>query len=371
MPEIHAETAPPPPSDLSEGAEGEALPSLSKDKITPPEEQENTRTRIPKVSEIERDMQKYKQRNAYIAKQAHAICENAETLFKKYGKNRIGFLTMTFRDDLQFQDEDDWKEASKRWDSINTHLIKGMFEDYMLVKEPQSKGRIHFHLLVACKEDIRSGFDFQKLEYTYKQEFHDMPASEKRKYWSEITTSTYLKGLWATFREKCPKYGFGRHELLPIKKEGECVSRYVGKYLELYRIEDLCFWSKPGRIFSGRRVTYSQGWKTCSMGFVFAGNGHKRYREAMQKISDFLELKSEDDMKIKFGVKWGWKLRAAIREVMETGEISQEVKTMLRFQAMQSVREDYREIREEIKVQKVDKFEVWDKYERPWRFKEK
>jgi len=76
---------------------------------------------------------------------------------------------------------------------------------------------IHFHALglIVGHPDIRSGFDFE--------------AVAKRNYRS---ASEPLRALWAMFREKLPEYGFGRSELMPVKKSGEAVACYVSKYIE-------------------------------------------------------------------------------------------------------------------------------------------
>jgi hypothetical protein len=62
--------------------------------------------------------------------------------------------------------------------------------------------------------DIRTGFDF---------------AAVKRGIYR--SASDYLPREWKFWRETAPKYGFGRTELLPIKKTAEGVAKYVGKYV--------------------------------------------------------------------------------------------------------------------------------------------
>ena len=91
--------------------------------------------------------------------------------------------------------------------------------------ERSKSGRLHFHLLVVCREDIRSGFDFA--------------AVKRRDYRS---ASEYLRGEWAFWRKACPKHNFGRCELLPVKKDGEraagYLAGYIGKHLRARYAED-------------------------------------------------------------------------------------------------------------------------------------
>jgi hypothetical protein len=75
-------------------------------------------------------------------------------------------------------------------------------------------GRLHFHLVVVCREDVRTGFDFGGIK--------------KRDYKS---ASEYLRGEWAFWREACPKFNFGRCELLPVRTDAERAARYVARYI--------------------------------------------------------------------------------------------------------------------------------------------
>ena len=41
----------------------------------------------------------------------------------------------------------------------------------------------------------------------------------------------YLRAVWRELRIKCKAYGFGRHELLPIKSNADAMAQYIGKYI--------------------------------------------------------------------------------------------------------------------------------------------
>jgi hypothetical protein len=126
-----------------------------------------------------------------------------------YGIERIGFFTLTFADHVT-----GLREAQRRFRSIRAHVIVKRYERAIVVWERHESGRIHFHLVVVLAEDIRSGADF---------------AAFKRKDYRSANRA--LRGEWAFWRVTCPKYRFGRHELMPIKSNAQGIARYVGKYI--------------------------------------------------------------------------------------------------------------------------------------------
>jgi hypothetical protein len=128
------------------------------------------------------------------------------------------------------------------------------------VVEPQRNGNIHLHAVVVMPRDIRTGVDFE--------------AFERRDYRS---ASQYLRDWWALLREKAPLYGFGRCELIPVKKAA-AVGWYVGKYL-----------GKAGgdeaQDFRGRRVAYSRGWlRSTSMRRGWAAGAGAEFRHLCQEM---------------------------------------------------------------------------------------
>jgi hypothetical protein len=80
--------------------------------------------------------------------------------------------------------------------------MKGRYVAWLAVVQRHQDGRIHMHLVVVCKEDIRTGFDFV--------------AIKRREYGSACR---YLRAEWAFWRTAAPKYGFGRTELLPVRTD--------------------------------------------------------------------------------------------------------------------------------------------------------
>ncbi len=126
-----------------------------------------------------------------------------------HGFERLAFFTGTFPDNVKTI-----REAQRRFNSMNTNAMRGRFLAWVSVVQRHKDGRIHLHLVVVCKEDIRSGFDFAAVKY--------------RDYSS---ASVYLRAEWKFWRDNSPKYGFGRMELLPVRTSAERFASYVSRYL--------------------------------------------------------------------------------------------------------------------------------------------
>ena len=75
-------------------------------------------------------------------------------------------------------------------------------------------GRIHFHLIVNTRQNIRNGLNFRQIQ---------------AKNYSSANKA--LRQLWVLLRENMGKYGFGRSELLPVKTNSKGLARYVAKYI--------------------------------------------------------------------------------------------------------------------------------------------
>ncbi len=108
-------------------------------------------------------------------------------------------------------------EATRRINCLITGLLRDLFRRAVIVTERHKSRAIHYHLIVECREDIRTGFDFAAFE---------------AKWGYKKSASAALRTLWAVLLKRLPSYGFGRAELTPIFKTGEAVSRYVSKYVE-------------------------------------------------------------------------------------------------------------------------------------------
>lgn len=176
-------------------------------------------------------------------KTAFALRTNAETLVRECGLNSTGFLTLTVGDyfcrehgkqipesqnfcpccaksktwrRMKFHGVNDAAEASRRINNL-MKFLKIIFAKGVIVTERHQTGAIHFHLIagLASGADIRTDLNFEEIR--------------RRNYRS---ASPALRAVWRELRAVLPRYGFGRHELLPIRKTGEAVAAYISKYVE-------------------------------------------------------------------------------------------------------------------------------------------
>ena len=116
------------------------------------------------------------------------------------------------------------------------------------------------------------------------------------------SANVQLRNLWATFRQVLPLYGFGRHELLPIRTTAEAAAKYVGKYVSKHldaRLEE----DKGARTYSR-----SQGQTGVSCRFAWHSPGGQEWRRKLATFADRHGCLDLDDMKERFGSRWAYHL---------------------------------------------------------------
>lgn len=238
---------------------------------------------------------------------------NAGAFIKRFGLERVGFLTLTLADHLDWRNETEWQEAQRRFRSLDTGYLHKRFTARMCVLEPQQKNGmcIHWHLLVNTGTDIRTGFDFD--------------AVKRRDYRS---ANPALKTIWRELRHTLPGYGFGRSEMMPLRREGEAVAKYLGKYLskEGWRFALL-------QEFKARRVRYSRGWTVANMRWSWNSEGGRKWRTALRLVAGAVDCENLGQFQewaiFLFGPKWAYHLR---RRICELGELLANGDTVPKFQ---------------------------------------
>ncbi len=161
--------------------------------------------------------------------------------------------------------------------------------------ERMTSKRIHYHLLVVMAEDIRTGFDF--------------PAVKRGDYRS---ASDYLRREWQFWRDTAPKYGFGRTELLPIKKTADGIARYVGKYVAKHIGQRL------PEDKGARLVRYSKGTSRAGTRFDWMSLGAYMWRQKLGTFCRMLNLNSDNYkqfLKEWFSRNWVYQLRPLIESI--------------------------------------------------------
>ena len=222
-------------------------------------------------------------------KAAAALMWNVRALCERHGIDRVGFLTLTFADHVT-----DVREASKRFNSLASNVLNGRYADWVRVLERQKSERIHYHLLVALSQDIRTGVDFGALA--------------NRDYG---TAGKGLRGEWAFWRSTARKYRFGRTELLPIKSSEEAIGRYVGKYIGKH-LEARKEADKGARL-----VAYSAGARMAVTRFSWTSTGAQEWRRKVRTFA-WMMFQSQGipptmhGLRVALGPRWAYRWREFI-----------------------------------------------------------
>ena len=242
--------------------------------------------------------------SSYEKKRAYGIAENVKHLVTKYGLERCGFLTLTFPEDLT------WKQAGERFHSLRSNLFAELFLEYLCVLEFTKRGRPHFHLVVVCKDDIRSGFNF---EHYSQVVVWSRNGRQGKKPVGTLNRSPELLRLHETLGQRLPGYDFGRSELVPIKSNAEAIGRYVGGYLSK---------SVGNRLpehKGARFVRYSQTCPRMVKG-AFSWNTINAWvwREKLRTWAHSHDCTSFDQVRGIFGKRWAYHHRETILAVDAT-----------------------------------------------------
>ena len=149
------------------------------------------------------------------------------------------------------------------------------------------------HVVVATKVDIRTGTDVETLTN------YSLPAWMRR---GKHLRNEALAAEWRMLRENACKYRFGRIELLPVKKTGEALARYLAAYL-----------SKSFKVIpSGKRhrlIRLSRGLsKQINMKFSPWTLGNLIYRTRLRMAADMLHFQDYGDFANLFGPRWNYYL---------------------------------------------------------------
>lgn len=226
-------------------------------------------------------------------KTSTALSINVQYFSQKFGLKNLGFLTLTFKDHIT-----DYKDASKKFNSLATHVLNKRYSAWLKVMERQKSGRIHFHLIVAMNHDVRTGVNFIEFDQgVYK------------------TASKHLRSEWAFWRKTAPLYNFGRTELLPIKSSHEAIGRYVGKYISKHMLH------REENDKGARLVSYSKGCRTMNTKFSWYTSGSAQWRAKVKTFAYIVAAEHDVEPTFKglreaLGPKWAYNHRSFIAELI-------------------------------------------------------
>ena len=232
----------------------------------------------------------------YQRKTVFVLKANVEKFIEEIGLNNCGFLTLTFPDSVM-----DHKEANRRFDNLRRRVFPQLFGPVSIrVSERHKNGAWHFHVLVDCRQDIKTGINFDEIYSTGSHE------GKRPKYSS---ASPYLRNLWSALRSASEKYGFGRTELLPIKSNVEAMTKYVGKYLSKGNM------LRDERDKGVRLVGYRGEFVRSSPKMAWHSDGAQEWRRKLSKFSEIMGVRTLEGLQEKFGPRWAFHLKIPIMSV--------------------------------------------------------
>ncbi len=230
---------------------------------------------------------------------------------KQYGLGHVGFFTITFPRNVT-----SWKEASKRFNSFRSNVLKELFLDFILVLEFHRDGRPHYHLLVATAENIREGFNFEIYRQLHADSRLPRPQridqAARRRLSRDLSSNSALKAIWKRVRDAAEGYGVGRCETIPIRKTGEAIAVYVGGYIAS------SLGNRKPEHKGARFVRYSQNFRRAvsSQQFAWASPSGWVWRSKVRMWAVKRGCFSLGDIRSQFGRRWAYRHREEIQEIV-------------------------------------------------------
>jgi hypothetical protein len=229
----------------------------------------------------------------YHKKQAETLFLNIETMVKRVGINNVGVLTLTFPNKTSRE------EAQRKWHSLWTHEFSKRYGQTIKVFERHRNGSVHYHLILELPKDIRSGFDwvsFDTANGIFKIQGRSPSFLKYGKAYSS-SASPHLKAEWKYLQQTLKKYGFGRAELLPIRRDAIAVGRYMAKALTAPRSPE----DKGTRM-----VSYLHGCKSHSSQWGWNTPWTWVWRKKLAEWAKREGCTNHDDVRAKHGANWAW-----------------------------------------------------------------
>ena len=274
---------------------------------------------------------------AYLAKKAETLFLNLENLIERVGIEHIGFITLTFAENLQ-----DRKEAQKRFKYLHNGFFKrdGRVAEYIAAVERQMRGAIHFHLVAAMAFDVRANFNIELYQEACRAKTGYDGATYRRLQSKALKSANpELKQWWRDLRDKAALYHFGRCETIPVLSNVQAVARYVGKYVT----KEAMF--REARDKGLRTLRYSLEYRKCAARWSFVEGNAAIFRKGCAVLSALIQT---EDFTATLGNRWAYHWReqiflyglnfakcfAAVRCISDENDFMQRVNAAARLATM-------------------------------------
>ena len=253
--------------------------------------------------------------NSVQKKKATVLRMETDDMVAKYGEKRMLTLMMSFADPYPER-----KEAQRRFHSLKQRVLKRVFECYVWVFERSAKGRPHYHLVGAVREefgDVKGAFDFEtlnaynELNTRIGQGKAGAGAKKLRQSLSKRVGESATPGLklvWDVLNDALPRYQFGRSQATPVMN-GKATAVYYAKYLVkdgVKREEDTGH--RDYGVFGKRR-------RVCHIHHQDAFKGGYYYRASLRMTAFYIGVPVGQDFKDFLGPRWHYHIGDSIQSI--------------------------------------------------------
>jgi hypothetical protein len=191
-------------------------------------------------------------------------------------------------------------------------------QGFIRILEPQRREAPHYHLLAATSFSMEpDSFDWEAF-LGAAAAFKAKDQAEGRRLTRQYakSTSPEVRAAWKLLKEALPKYGFGRSEFVPVRKGGEAVVRYAGKYLEAGLRIRVLGWKHARRVECDRRT--SQQWRRCGRQFAWVSPRAQSWRQRVGELGQMAGVDDIGGMTNRFGRRWAYRFREYIIKASAT-----------------------------------------------------
>jgi len=156
---------------------------------------------------------------------------NIDTLHKIEAEKRILFLTVTLQKQLNMFKQDDHRQAQKAFRKFNERCLSRFCTSWVKVIEPQSSGRIHWHLVCRLKFQYRT--NQEKFDWNLYNKITEIKKLKGKyhalKNWNGFPEN--LKKIWSWINSYSQRSStIGLCEAVPVRS-GESAGKYISQYL--------------------------------------------------------------------------------------------------------------------------------------------
>ncbi len=246
----------------------------------------------------------------YHKKAIFALRLNLEAHVEDCGVDRIGFMTVTFKDKV-FR----YKQATRLFHSfVSSDAFCGLFGKWYRVAEQHKDGSWHLHMLVECRDDIRTGFDWDHWSAS-KQLYR----KNKGKSYSHLAKCcakdhpirVYWQGI-VKISERSKM--IGRCQMEPLKSNAEGCGKYLAKYLDKGFVTNRINAKEKGTHIERRRLVGKGGKavRAASSRLSWVSPGGRRWRACIGEVATHFGLKDYSELSKHWGPRWAYRIKDVI-----------------------------------------------------------